>query len=151
MTSKRQISDNRKARHDFFIEDKFEAGMVLLGWEVKSARAGTVNLADSFVYFESGEAVLKNAHFSPYEFGDVKTQDSRRDRKLLLNKHEIKKLNTAVRAKGYTCIATKIYFNPKGKVKLEIALAQGKQNYDKRKTLKERDIARETACEIARK
>jgi len=148
------VSDNRKARHDFFIEDKFEAGLELLGWEVKSARAGTVNLQDSFIYFEIKkggdgvvEAVLKNAHFSPFQFGDVNTQVVRRDRKLLLNRSEISKLHNGVKTKGFTCIATKIYFNKKGLVKLEIALAKGKQNYDKKQTLKERDIARDTARE----
>ncbi|MDR0462314.1 MAG: SsrA-binding protein SmpB [Christensenellaceae bacterium] len=142
------ISDNRKARHDFFIEDKFEAGVALLGWEVKSARASTVNLKDSFVHFTVTDGVveawLKNAHFSPFQFGDVKTQETRRDRKLLLNKSEIRKIHTAVKAKGYTCVPTRIYFNKQGCVKLEIALALGKKNYDKRAALKERDIERET-------
>jgi len=141
------ISDNRKARFDFFIEDKFEAGIELLGWEVKSARAGSVNLQDSFVWFENGSAWLKNAHFSPYEYGDVKTQEPRRDRRLLLNKSEIAKLHTAVRAKGYTCVATKIYFNSRGIVKVEIATAKGKKNYDKKQTMKERDILREAGKE----
>jgi SsrA-binding protein len=144
----KKISDNRKARYDFYIEDKFEAGMELLGWEVKSARAGSVNLADSFVWFENGSAWLKNAHFSPYQFGDIREQDTRRDRRLLLNKSEINKLHTAVRAKGYTCVATKIYFNGRGIVKLEIATAKGKHTYDKKKTEKERDILRETKKEI---
>jgi SsrA-binding protein len=138
------VTDNRKAHHDFFIEDKFEAGIALLGWEVKSARAGTVNLKDSFVYFEKDGAVLKNAHFSPYSFGDVKTQESRRDRRLLLNKSEMRKIFNAVRAKGYTCVPTKVYFNKKGILKVEIALAKGKHTYDKKAALKERDILRET-------
>jgi len=145
------ISDNRKARFDFSFEDKFEAGLELLGWEVKSARAGTVNLQDSFVFFKLGEAYLKNAHFSPFQFGDVKTQETRRDRKLLLNKSEINKIHRGVREKGMTCVATKIYITKRGLVKIEIALARGKQNFDKRATLKERDIARETAHMIAEK
>lgn len=144
------VSDNRKARFDFFIEDKYEAGIELLGWEVKSARAGEVNLKDSFVHFTGGEAFLKNAHFSPYGFGDVKTQDTRRDRRLLLNKHEIEKISTAVKTKGYTCVVTKVYFNGKGLVKAEIALAKGKHNFDKKKAMKERDIARETLTEISK-
>ena len=164
------VTDNRKAHFDYFIEDKFEAGMELLGWEVKSARAGSVNLQDSFVTFKENypvtdaavppllkkgnltghpECFLKNAHFSPYENGDVPSQETRRDRRLLLNRSEINKLCTAVKTKGYTCIATKIYFNKQGRVKIEIALAKGKHTYDKKKTLKERDIARETSRVIA--
>ena len=145
------ISDNRKARFDFYIEDTFEAGVELFGWEVKSARASTVNLQDSFVYVAKGEVFLKNAHFSPYDFGDVKTQETRRDRRLLLNKSEINKIHTAVKTKGYTCVATKIYFNNKGLVKIEIALAKGKQNFDKKKVMKERDIARETLTALTKK
>jgi SsrA-binding protein len=150
------VSDNRKARFDFAIGDKYEAGIELLGWEVKSARAGSVNLQDSFVYFQpapQGGAVqcfLKNAHFSPYGFGDMKTQEPLRDRRLLLNRSEINKLYTAVKAKGFTCVATRIYFNGRGRVKVEIALARGKHNYDKKKTLKERDIARETLTVLSR-
>jgi len=137
------VNNNKKAQHDFFIEDKFEAGIVLLGWEVKSARNGSVNLADSYVYFNKGEAYLKNAHISPYAMGDVTKQDTKRDRKLLLNANEIEKIHFAVKAKGFTCVATKIYFNKQGRVKLEIALARGKQKFDKKQVLKERDIMRE--------
>ena len=117
-TARQPVSDNRKARHDFFIEDKFEAGLVLLGWEVKSARAGTVNLQDSYIHFDTKDgalAVLRGSHFSPFAFGDVKTQETRRDRKLLLNANEIRKLHTAVKTKGYTCVPTKIYFNTQTK------------------------------------
>lgn len=119
-----------------------------MGWEVKSARAGTVNLQDSFVHFANGESFLKNAHFSPFAFGDVSTQETRRSRKLLLNKSEISKIHKGVKAGGYTCVATKIYFTKRGLVKVEIALARGKKNYDKRATEKERAIARETQKEI---
>ena len=122
--------------------------MELQGWEVKSARAGNVNLQDSFVFF-SRECFLKNAHFSPYENGDVKTQDVRRDRKLLLNRAQINKMSTAVKTKGYTCVVTKIYFNSRGRIKAEVALARGKHTYDKKKVLKEKDIARETARSIS--
>jgi len=142
------LTDNRKARFDYYIEDKFEAGIELEGWEVKSARAGNVNLQDSFVYFKDAQCWLKNAHFSPYNFGDVNTQDTRRDRRLLLNRSEINKLSGAVKTKGYTCVATKIYFNKQGRVKAEVALAKGKHNYDKKKVLKEKDIAREAEREI---
>ena len=146
------ITDNRKARYDFYIEDKFEAGLELFGWEVKSARAGNVNLQDSFIYIDAkrgdSEAWLKNAFFAQYDFGDIKTQEVRRDRRLLLNRSEINKIHTAVKTKGYTCVATKIYLSSKGLVKVEIALAKGKHTYDKKKVLKERDIAKETSCEI---
>ena len=147
------VTENRKARFDFYIEDKYEAGIELLGWEVKSARAGGVNLQDSFVYFEGGaraQAFLKNAHFAPFAFGDVSKQDLRRDRRLLLNRSEINKLHNAVKTKGMTVIATRIYFDPRGRVKAEIALARGKHNFDKKKTLKERDIARETLTALSR-
>jgi len=148
------VTDNRKARFDYYIEDKFEAGLELQGWEVKSARAGNVNLQDSYVHIKKQgelnlvEAWLVNAHFSPFEYGDVKTQEVRRDRRLLLHRSEIQKIHNGVKAKGFTCVATKIYFNPRGRVKIEIALAKGKHNYDKKKTMKERDIARETARAI---
>ncbi|MCL2228216.1 MAG: SsrA-binding protein SmpB [Firmicutes bacterium] len=143
------IDDNRKARFDYAIDDKFEAGLSLLGWEVKSARAGNVNLKDSFVYFQVASnggisAILKNAHFSPFQFGDVSTQETRRDRQLLLNIHEIKKIHNAVKTKGVTCVPLRLYFNKSGRVKLEIAIGKGKHTYDKKQTQKERDIARET-------
>ena len=165
-----KIADNnRRAFHDYFIEDKFEAGMELLGWEVKSARNGGVNLSDSFVYFEvtkslrgakGDEAIpsrtnsnaripqiecwLKNSHFAPYRDGRQEEQNTKRDRKLLLKRAQIEKLHNSVRAKGYTCVATKIYFNSRGLVKVEIARARGKHTYDKKQSLKERDIKRET-------
>jgi SsrA-binding protein len=141
----KQIVDNRRARFDYFLEDKYEAGMELYGWEVKSARAGSVNLQESFVFFDRGQCFLKNSYFAPYNFGDVKTQEPRRDRRLLLKKSEISKLDMAVRAKGYTVVATKIYFDNNGRIKIEIALARGKHTYDKKQTLKERDILREAA------
>ena len=142
------VAGNKKAHFDYFIEDKYEAGIELFGWEVKSARAGNVNLQDSFVFFKDTECWLKNSHFSPYEYGIVKDQDPRRDRKLLLNKAQINKLHASVKAKGYTCVATKIYFNKRGLVKVEIALAKGKHNYDKKQTIKERDLQREADREI---
>lgn len=144
------ISGNKKAHFDFFIEDKFEAGIELQGWEVKSARAGNVNLKDSFVIIRKGECFLKNAHISNYEYGDVKNQDVRRDRRLLLHKAQINKIESAVKTKGYTCVATRMYLD-KGLVKVEIALAKGKLLHDKRQTLKERDIKREVEKEIKNK
>jgi len=142
------ISSNKKAYHNYFIEDKMEVGMELFGWEVKSARVGTVNLGESFVYFEqtkSGrvEAFLNNAHFSKYKYTREEEQEERRSRRLLIKRNEIEKFHRAVTTKGVTCIATKLYFNSRGMIKCEIGLARGKQNYDKKQTLKERDINRE--------
>ena len=146
------LAGNKRAHFDYFLTEKTEAGLSLQGWEVKSARAGNVNLGDSFIFFEQSQTptgrtttrcFLKNAHFSPYEYGEVKNQDVRRNRQLLLNAPQIRKLYEAVRQKGFTCIATKLYLNKAGLLKLEIALAKGKQNYDKRQTLKERDLNRE--------
>jgi len=142
------IANNRKAFHDYFIEDKFEAGLALLGWEVKSARAVEVNLVDSFVWFTGGEAFLKNSHFAPYKDGVVTEQNPRRDRKLLLKRAQIEKLHDRVRAKGFTCVVTKIYFNSRGLIKAEVALARGKHTYDKKQTLREKDIKREVENEI---
>ena len=142
------IVTNRKAHHDYFIEDKFEAGVELQGWEVKSARAGEVNLTDSFVHFSNGEAFLKNAHFAPYKDGRLEEQILKRNRKLLLKKSQIEKLHASVKAKGYTCVVTKLYFNQCGLVKAEIALAKGKQNYDKKQSLKEKDIKREAESSL---
>ena len=138
------ITQNKKAFHDYFIEDKTEAGIELEGWEVKSARASNINLADSFVFFSNGEAFLKNSHFGQYNAGTVADQQSGRDRKLLLKRAQIDKLVKAVGAKGYTCIVTKIYLNSRGLIKAELALARGKHTYDKKQTLKEKDIKRET-------
>ena len=142
------IANNKKAFHDYFIEDKFEAGLELFGWEVKSARASEVNLLDSFVWFGNGEAFLKNAHFAPYKDGIVAEQNPRRDRKLLLRRAQIEKLHTHVKAKGYTCVVTKLYFNNRGLVKAEVALARGKHTYDKKQALKEKDLKREAENEI---
>ena len=142
------IVSNRKAFHDYYIEDKFEAGIELEGWEVKSARAAEVNLLDSFVFFQKGECYLKNAHFAPYKDGRLEEQSTKRDRKLLLHRAQIEKLQTAVKAKGYTCVVTKMYLNGRGLVKVEVALAKGKHSYDKKQALKEKDIKREVEREI---
>jgi len=145
------VANNKKAFHDYFIEDKFEAGLELFGWEVKSARASEINLVDSFVWFANGEAFLKNAHFAPYKDGVVAEQNPRRDRKLLLKRAQIEKLHTKVKAKGNTCVVTKIYLSPRGLVKAEVALATGKHTYDKKQSLKEKDLKREAENEIKEK
>jgi SsrA-binding protein len=144
------IADNRKARYNYFIKDKYEAGIVLEGWEVKSIRDGRISLDESFVHLEgdSKEAVLKNAHISHYKEGDIKTQSPKRNRKLLLNRGEIEKIAKSVLIKGNACIINKIYLNNRGLIKVEIALATGKHSYDKKQVLKERDIEREAKNEI---
>lgn len=135
------VSTNRKAFHDYFIHDTYEAGIVLTGTEVKSLRQGRVNLRDSFVRLSGGEVWLWNAHISPYEQGNRFNQDPLRTRKLLLHKHEILKISNAVNTKGYTLIPLKLYFKH-GHIKCEIALATGKKFYDKRRDIADRETKR---------
>lgn len=142
------ITTNRKAYHNYFIEDTYEAGIELLGWEVKSARAANINLNDSFVFIEGGQVFLKNAHFGNYEYGDIKTQETRRSRRLLLKKAQIEKLYSRVKAKGYTLAPTKMYLTPSGLIKVEIALARGKQLHDKKDALKQQDLKRDAEKQI---
>lgn len=137
------VSNNKKAFFDYFVSDLVEAGIVLEGSEVKSVRAGGVSLIDSFVVIKNGEMFLKNAYIKPYEKTSSFKPNERRDRKLLLNKSEIQKFERILKEKGYTIVATKIYFNNQNKVKVEIGLAKGKKLYDKRQTLKEKSIKRE--------
>ena len=138
------ICNNKKAYHDFFIEEKFEAGLVLTGTEVKSLRLGHANLNDSFAQVRSGEAFLNNLHISPYEFGNRENHESDRARKLLLHKKEILKLFSKIREQGYTLIPLRLYFKS-GMVKAELGLAKGKKLYDKREDLKQKDHKREIA------
>ena len=136
------VSTNRKAFHDYFIHDTYEAGIVLTGTEVKSIRQGRVNLRDSFVRISGGEVWLWNAHISPYEQGNRFNQDPLRTRKLLLHKHEILKISNAVNTKGYTLIPLKVYFSG-SLVKVQIGLCKGKKLYDKRQDISKRDQLRE--------
>lgn len=136
------IATNRKAFHDYFIEEKFEAGLVLVGTEIKSIRKGSVQFKDAYIEIKGNEAFIIGMHVAPYEFGNQFNHDETRDRKLLLHKLEIKKLNKNVQQKGYTVVPLAIYLKD-GKAKMEIALAKGKANYDKRQTLKEKDAKRE--------
>lgn len=137
------ICSNRKASHDFFIEDRYEAGVSLMGWEVKSLREGKGNLSDAYVDFQKGEAWLLNCQITPLNSASTHViAEPKRLRKLLLNRREIDKLAGQVEAKGYTCVALELYW--KGHmVKCKIALARGKQNYDKRESEKERDWNKE--------
>lgn len=136
------IVDNRKARHDYFLLETFEAGIVLVGTEVKSLRAGRANLKDSYAQIDDGELFLYNMHISPYEQGNIFNVDPVRKRKLLMHKREIMRLLGKVKEKGLTLVPTKLYFS-NGRVKVEIALAQGKKLHDKRSVEKEKDAKRE--------
>ncbi|OUM88064.1 MAG: SsrA-binding protein [Bacillus thermozeamaize] len=136
------IAQNRKATHDYFIEETYEAGMVLKGTEIKSIRAGRVNLKDSFARVEDGEVFLYGLHISPYEQGNRFNHDPERTRKLLLHKEEIRKLIGATKEKGYALIPLKIYIR-NGFAKVELALAKGKKLYDKRQAMAKRDAQRE--------
>ena len=137
------VTQNKKARHDYHILESFEAGIVLAGTEVKSLREGRANLRDSFAVIEGGEVILRGLHISPYSHTSDTKLEPRRDRKLLLNKREIRKLIGKVQEKGLTLVALKIYFNDRGRAKVELALARGKREYDKRRTIAERDAKRE--------
>jgi SsrA-binding protein len=136
------ICKNRKARFNFEIEDTFEAGIALLGSEVKSLRMGKANLSDSYARIEGGEILLVDAHISPYDQAGRQNHDPLRRRKLLLHKREIKRLVGKVAAKGFSLIPLKLYFK-NGKIKLELALARGKKAFDKREAIRKKDERRE--------
>ena len=138
------ISNNRKASFNYFFKEFFEAGIVLKGSEVKSLRAGKVNISDSYAYDHKGEIYLVNSHIPSYKESSYNNHDPKRNRKLLLNKREINKLIGKVNREGYTLIPTTLYFK-KGKAKVEIAVAKGKRQYDKRQVKKRRDWNREKA------
>jgi len=137
------IAKNKKARHEYFIEDKFEAGIQLLGTEVKSMRLGKANLTDAYVKIRNGQVYLYQMHVSPYPFSYYENHEPKRVRKLLLHKYEIKKLFGKINEKGAALIPLEAYFKD-GKVKIEIAVAKGKKKYDKRETIKLRDQKRDT-------
>ena len=141
------ISTNRKASFEYFLLDKYDAGIVLVGSEVKSIRNSGVSLEDSYVVIKKGEAFIKNMYVKPYEKTTTFAVDERRDRKLLLNKKEILKLERALNDVGLTIVPTKIYFE-KNLVKLEIALAKGKKLYDKRESIKQKELLREKGRHI---
>lgn len=145
MTEKREdttVATNRKAHHDYFIEETVEAGIALRGTEVKSLRAGLANLTDSYVLIRKEEAFLFNANISPYTHGNIANHEPLRTRKLLLHKAEIVKLTWKMSQKGFTLIPLKLYF-VRGKAKVLIGLAKGKKSYDKRDTIKEKESKRE--------
>ena len=139
------LIDNRKANYNYFLLEEYVAGIVLKGCEIKSIRNRDVNMSDSYCTFVGNELIIKNMHISPYKnsgfaYGDY---EPKRDRKLLLTKRELRKLQKDVQAKGYTIVPVNLYTNDKGLVKLTIAMAKGKHTYDKSQTIKERDLDRE--------
>ena len=136
------VAQNRKARHDYFIEERYEAGIALSGTEVKSIRAGTLNLKDAYCSVRDGELFVHGMHISPYEKGNIFNKDPVRDRRLLMHKREIRKLHAYVREDGYTLIPLSVYFKD-ARVKVEVGLCRGKKNYDKRETIAKRDAERE--------
>jgi SsrA-binding protein len=134
---------NRSAFHDYFIEEKYDAGMVLAGTEVKSIREGKVSFADSFCVFHRGELWVKNLHIAEYRFGTTNNHVAVHDRKLLLTKKELRKLENRMKEKGHTIVPLRIFFSDKGYAKMEVGLGKGKKIYDKRETIKSRDADRE--------
>lgn len=145
MTTKagtKQIAANKKAWHDYFIEEKYEAGLSLFGTEVKSIRQGTVSLKDSYCIFKDGEIFIKGMHISPYEKGNIFNKDPLRDKKLLMHKREIMQLFGKTKQDGYSVIPLSLYFRH-AKVKVEIGLAKGKKLHDKRDSIAARDASRE--------
>ena len=134
---------NRKARYDYEIFDRFEAGIVLTGTEIKSIRNGNANLKDSYAVIKGNEVFILGMHISEYKEGNIFNHEETRTRKLLLHKKEILKIEDKINIKGYTLIPIKLYFD-KGKAKIELGIAKGKHTYDKKETIKQRDIERET-------
>ena len=139
---KRMVANNKKARHDYFIEEVYEAGIVLTGTEIKSVRQGKVSIKESFAKIEKGEMFIYGMNISPYEQGNRYNVDPLRPRKLLLHKQEIRKLIGYTTTKGLTLVPLNMYINTDGREKVEIAVARGKKNYDKREDIARRDAAR---------
>ena len=145
--AQRTIADNRKAFHDYHVLDSWEAGVALLGTEVKAIREGSVNLRDSYARLENGEVWLMNVHISPYSHTGYAHHEERRQRKLLLHRHEIQKLMGRVIEKGLTLVPLRMYLI-KGRVKVALALVKGKQAHDKRETIRRREVDRETRAAV---
>jgi len=136
------ISQNKKAFHDYFIEEKYECGIELVGTEVKSLRLGQVNIKDSYASIENGEVWLKGMHISPYEKGNIFNRDPLRERKLLMHKYEIRKLIGKLKEQGYSLVPIRIYLSGQ-RIKVELGLAKGKKSYDKRQSIAEASAKRE--------
>ena len=151
MKQKKIIANNKKARHDYFIEEVYEAGMALTGTEIKSIRQGRINLKESYAKVEGGELIIYGMHISPYEQGNRFNVDPLRPRKLLLHRQEIRKLIGYTTQKGLTLVPLSVYINEKGLAKMEIAVARGKKNYDKREDIQKRDQERHMQQELKRR
>jgi SsrA-binding protein len=134
---------NRQAYFDYFIDDKYIAGLVLTGTEVKSLRAGRASFNDSYCFFNKGELWIRSLHIAEYSFGTINNHDPLRERKLLLSKRELRKIETKLKEKGYTLVPLRIFFNEKSLAKMEVGLGKGKKVHDKRETIKQRDTERE--------
>lgn len=148
MRETKVVANNKKARFDYFIEETYEAGIVLTGTEVKSIRMGTLNLKDSYAEVAHGEIFIHNMHISPYEKGNIFNVDPVRKRKLLLHRQEISKLLGYITQKGLTLVPLKVYINEKGLVKIELAVAKGKKLYDKRDDIAQKDAQRRIHKEL---
>ena len=143
------VALNRKARHNFTITDTFEAGLVLTGTEIKSVRAGKANLSDAYARVERGEAWLMGAHIAPFEHGNRHNHEPKRDRKLLLHRTEIDQLMGRAAAKGLTIVPLRLYINDKGRAKIELGMARGKQLHDRRRDIADRESRRDVERELA--
>ncbi|MBE6034836.1 MAG: SsrA-binding protein SmpB [Clostridiales bacterium] len=150
MKEKKIIANNKKARHDFFIEDVYEAGMVLTGTEIKSIRKGKINIKESYAKIENGELIIYGMHISPYEQGNRFNVDPLRPRKLLLHKQEIRKLIGLTTLKGLTLVPLNVYINQQGRAKMELAVARGKKIYDKRQDIAKKDADRKMQQAVRR-
>jgi SsrA-binding protein len=149
MAGEQTIALNRRARHEYTIDETFEAGLVLTGTEIKSIRAGKVNLSDAYARIERDEAWLVGAHIAPFEQGNRNNHEPKRSRKLLLHRSEIDELLGRTKAKGQTVVPLRLYITGRGKAKVELALARGKQLHDRRRDIAERESRREVARELA--
>jgi SsrA-binding protein len=149
MRDEHTVALNRRARHDFTIDETFEAGLVLTGTEIKSIRAGKVNLSDAYARVERGEAWLIGAHIAPFEQGNRYNHEPKRQRKLLLHRSEIDELLGRTKAKGQTVVPLRLYIDEKGRAKIELGLARGKQLHDRRRDIADRDARRDIARELA--
>ena len=149
MRDEKTVALNRRARHDFTIDETFEAGIVLTGTEIKSLRAGKVQLSDAYARVERDEAWLIGAHIAPFEQASRYNHEPKRNRKLLLHRSEIDELLGRAKAKGQTIVPLRLYINPKGRAKVELGLARGKQLHDRRRDIADRDARRDVARELA--
>jgi len=145
--AEKTVCENRKARHDYFIHETYEAGIELFGTEVKSLRAGRANLKDAYGVVKKGELFIEGMHISPYEQGNIFNRDPLRPKKLLMHKSEIMKLFGKTREKGFTLVPLRVYFK-RGRAKMEIALASGKHTFDKRRTLADKEMKRDVEREL---